>query len=192
VPLPDNDGNYYVIFELWDDQGVPEGSEAYPSAQQIRNGVRLASPERTDEFEVITPFLNQLVEHERANFSLQRTEDFPEARNSGGAADALTATYARPDQGVTLTHKLLKHKSADEASNKMNAEINAQARQGFLNHDQGPSWVALRQQQTMTRDGRVHTFYTGKEQFYWIDSRHRNVLNIVEAPNDYALDFFSG
>jgi|SRR5215208_6464883 len=175
VPLPLNrDGTFYVTVELWDDQGVRDGLD-------IRDGVRLDSPGSTNEFEVVSPFLNHLVEQQRGNFALQEVQDYSEVLDRTDAIDALLTTYKASD-GVQVTYKLLKFHSINKAYQLMQDEVQAyQApNEGYYidQQDTAGNWVVLRGPPGADP----------QEIIIWVEE---NVVHIAEAPQDYAIDFYN-
>lgn len=126
--------------------------------------------------------LNELVQEQVADFTLQGTEADPDAI-SNGATDALSMTYTAGD-GTELTHLLSAHSSPEAAEQYLQAEVDALASEGFEVVEEIP----LEDEQGQQFGRAVRLTQEGFEIIVWTNA---NLHAGAGAPEGYAVDFFA-
>jgi hypothetical protein len=161
-----------------------------PEPTQVQPTPEPTQPEPTPEPEPEPPSgegsLDELIQQEVGDFTLQQIEEIPEAIGAG-ATDARTMVYASPD-GVQISHDLTAWTSADVANQQIQAIGEGLTSEGFQQVEEFP---VTNQEGQQIGTGVV---YTGEvegttiEAILWSDDV---LFCTIFAPEGYSVDFYN-
>ena len=164
-------------------QPTPEPTQLQPTPEPTQSE---PTPEPQPEPQSGGGSLDELVQEQVGNFTLQQIEEIPEAI-SAGATDARTMVYASPD-GVQISHDLTAWTSADVANQQIQAIGEGLTSEGFQQAEEFP--VNNEEGQQIG----TGVLYVGEvegttiEAILWSDDV---LFCSVFAPEGYSVDFYN-